>query len=132
MKLLDTKIGKILATDWIELFFDKLSLKMYESKLHPYLQEKERLIEYKKLNGLNEDERLFPEDGKCNLDYIQKVTHLMYGYTVDGNGQVCVIDKQKVIYIDDTYKIFSVYKTQKDVYIKEIDEQEFKVIKKRS
>jgi len=131
MKLLDTKIGKILATDWIELFFDKVSLKMYESKAKQ-LKKNEMLIEYKKINGLNEDERLSPEDSKCNLDFIEKVLHLAYGYTVIGNGQVCIIDKQKVIYIDQTSKTFSVCKTQTDVFIKEVDEQEFKVMKKRS
>ena len=55
MKILDTKVGRILCTDWAEILVNKISLNMYEKQMQKQRKIKEKLVEYKRKNGLTEE-----------------------------------------------------------------------------
>lgn len=122
MFLLNTKFGKIFATNCLDYFTKTKALQKLKKEERTSL-----LLSKKKQQGLLEEEKLSPADVKCNLDYVAKVIHLSYGYKVDKDGEICTMESQKVIYIDETSKVFSVHRSESKVSIKEINEEDVKI-----
>ena len=81
---------------------------------HYYKQkrrEEKRFVEYKRKNGLTEEERLQPADSRCNHSLIKNIEILSEEPAINDDGRNCTLIKQKVTYVDDSEKIFNLYIT---------------------
>ena len=100
MKILETKIGRILATDWIEVLMDKMIFDEEE-------KQRTRKIKLKKRIGLTDEERLCPASDECDSDLIKNVETLeVKPYYEDGKIRGNSIH-QRVTYIDESVKEFN-------------------------
>jgi len=119
MKILDTKFGKILTTDWIDVLVDKVVLNMYEKEQKKLRKQKQQLIELKKQNGLTDEERLCPIDDECNHDFIKDVEILGREPFYENGKRNGEIIHQKVTYIDESIKQFDIHMTLSSIPIPE-------------
>lgn len=111
MRILNTKIGKILTTDWIDVLVDRVTLNMYEKEQQKLKKQKQQLLEHKKKNGLTDEERLSPIDSNCDHDFIKSVEILEREPFYDNGKRNGEIIHQKVTYIDDSIKNFDIHMT---------------------
>lgn len=130
MKILNTKIGKIFTTDWIEVLIDNMIEKEKQRQTKEKQKQTKKLIKLKKKNGLSEEEKLAPCDSFCNHEYIENVEIVKREPFYNENGESGTIIYQKVTYIDSSVKSFQIYMTLSGLPIPEKYEQNKKKINK--
>ena len=111
MNILNTKIGKILSFDLTDYLVDKTVLMMTKIEDNKRQRTRLKLIEFKKSNGLTDEERLCPADSNCNHDFIKNVEVVSRNPGVNSIGEKCTVIKQKVTYIDESVKEFTIHMT---------------------
>lgn len=77
------------------------------------------MIELKKINGLNEEERLCPIDDECDHDFIKSVEILGREPFYENGKRNGEIIHQKVTYIDESIKEFDIHMTLTSIPIPE-------------
>lgn len=119
MSIINTKLGKILTTDWINVLVNKVALNMYKKEKQKLRKQKQQLINEKKKNGLTEEERLCSIDSNCDHDFIKSIEILGREPFYDNGKKHGEIIHQKVTYIDDSIKNFNIHQTLSGIPIPE-------------
>ena len=137
MNVLNTKIGKILSFDLADYLVDKAVIIMNRLEYKNTQKARLKLVEFKKNNGLTDEERLCPADSNCNHDFIKNIEIISHNPGINSIGERCTVIKQKVTYIDESVKEFTIHMTLssfipnsfEDIYKRrETDKDKVKVI----